>query len=86
MARGKPYSDVYLATLNALGIVSKNALAIEDTALSAVSAKRAGLKVVVTPGALTSDQDLWKADLVLTALGDASQSDPRLLNMMNGNE
>ena len=86
VARGKPYPDVYLAALNELGIESNNALAIEDTALSAMSAKRAGLKVVVTPGALTSDQDLWQADLVLSALGDGNQLDPRLLGMLNGIE
>ena len=84
VVRGKPFPDVYQAALVALGLNPQDALAIEDTALSAMSAKRAGISVVVTPGALTRDQDLWQADLVLNALADEQEIDVRLLEMLDG--
>ncbi len=83
VSRGKPFPDVYLAALSALRVGPSDALAIEDTALSAMSAKRAALNVVVTPGALTADQDLWQADLVLDALAIGQEIDPRLLKMLD---
>jgi beta-phosphoglucomutase-like phosphatase (HAD superfamily) len=82
VSAGKPRPDIYLAALNALSIGAHEALAIEDTALSATSAKRAGLKVVVAPGALTADQDVWQADLILTELANGDQIDPRLLDII----
>lgn len=82
VARGKPYPDVYQAALMALGIAPNEAIAIEDTALSAMSAKRAGLSVVVTPGALTLGQDLWQADLVLDALANDAGLDKRLMGLI----
>ncbi len=83
VVRGKPFPDVYLAALGALGVAPNEALAIEDTALSAMSAKRAGLTVVVTPGALTAHQDLWQADLVLDALASGQEIDARLMEILN---
>jgi beta-phosphoglucomutase-like phosphatase (HAD superfamily) len=84
VARGKPFPDVYLEVLVALGVDASEALAIEDTALSAMSAKRAGIDVVVTPGELTAGQDLWQADLVIDALGDGLRLNEDLLGMLAG--
>lgn len=81
--RGKPYPDVYEAALADLGLAPQDALAIEDTAISAMSAKRAGLKVIVTPGALTSGQDLWQADLVLSSLMSGQTIDARVLALLH---
>lgn len=83
VTRGKPFPDVYVAALGVLGTGPDEALAIEDTALSAMSAKRAGIDVIVTPGALTSDQDLWQADLVLDALASGPHINARLLEMLD---
>jgi HAD superfamily hydrolase (TIGR01509 family) len=83
VARGKPFPDVYLAALSILGLSPHQALAIEDTALSAMAAKRAGIDVVVTPGALTSGQDLWQADLVLDALANGPEINASLLEMLD---
>lgn len=82
--RGKPYPDAYLVALKALSAEPHEALAIEDTALSIMSAKRAGVTVVATPGLLTAEQDFWQADLVLTALADDGTLDPRLLAIVEG--
>lgn len=81
--KGKPYPNVYQAALSALSLDAYEALAIEDTALSAMSAKRAGMAVVVTPGALTGGQDLWQADLVLDALASKGELNPHLLSLIN---
>ena len=70
--QGKPAPDAFLAALKMLGVAPGDALAIEDTAISVMSAKRAGLSVVATPGELSVGQDLWQADLVLNDIADAS--------------
>jgi HAD superfamily hydrolase (TIGR01509 family) len=80
--RGKPAPDAYLAALKAIGVDARQALAIEDTANSVMSAKRAGIDVVATPGALTSGQDFWQADLVLDGLADGDGVDARILDML----
>ena len=80
---GKPAPDAFLGALDKLGVAAGDALAIEDTAISVMSAKRAGLVVVATPGELSVGQDLWQADLVLDAIADATGAiDPRLLALL----
>ena len=65
---GKPAPDAYEAALRKLSIAATDAIAIEDTATSVMSAKRAGLTVVATPGEITAGQDFWQADVVVTGL------------------
>ena len=80
---GKPAPDAYLATLKALGVSATDALAIEDTALSVMSAKRAGITTVATPGEISASQDFWQADLVITALaGEDGMLDPRVVALL----
>jgi beta-phosphoglucomutase-like phosphatase (HAD superfamily) len=67
---GKPAPEAYYTACRVLGVDAVDAVAVEDTALSIMSAKRAGLTVIATPGALTANQDFWQADLVVGALGD----------------
>jgi HAD superfamily hydrolase (TIGR01509 family) len=66
--RGKPAPDAYETALEKLAIAPTDALAIEDTATSVMSAKRAGLTVVATPGEITAGQDFWQADVVVPSL------------------
>ena len=81
---GKPAPDAYRAALAALGVAPEAALAIEDTAVSVMSAKRAGIVTIATPGDLSGGQDLWQADLVVDALADASGTlDPRVLALLD---
>ena len=70
VAHGKPAPDAYLAALTALGVVANDALAVEDTAVSLIAAKRAGIVTVATPGDITAGQDFWQADLIVAALAD----------------
>ncbi len=80
---GKPAPDIYLAALAALGVTAPDALAVEDTAASVMSAKRAGIDVIATPGAITAQQDFWQADLVLASLAGDSHIDARVLAMLD---
>lgn len=83
VARGKPAPDAYIHALAILGVEAKDALAIEDTASSLMSAKRAGIDVVATPGALSAGQDFWQADLVIGQLADpAGRLDPQLMALL----
>ena len=79
---GKPSPQAYLTALKALGVSPEDALAIEDTATSVMSAKRAGIDVVATPGELTAGQDFWQADLVIDKLAADGNVDPRVLAML----
>ena len=69
---GKPSPEAYLRALNHLNVAAQQALAIEDTAASVMSARRAGLQVIATPGELSAGQDFWQADLVCKQLADSS--------------
>lgn len=82
VASGKPSPDAYEYALEQLGIAASEALAIEDTANSVSAAKRAGVAVVVTPGTLTSGQDVGHADLVLESLEAGGDIDTRLVEML----
>ena len=82
VTEGKPSPEPYELALKELGIAAADALAIEDTATSVMSAKRAGIDTVATPGALTKDQDFWQADLVLDSLDDGSGVNTKLVDML----
>ena len=80
---GKPAPDAYLDTLGALAVAADAALAIEDTALSVMSAKRAGIVTVAVPGEISASQDFWQADLVVPALADdQGLIDQRILDLL----
>jgi HAD superfamily hydrolase (TIGR01509 family) len=70
VARKKPAPDIYNLALERLGLESNKAIAFEDSAIGARSAKAAGLFTVVTPSLWTIGQDFGDADLVLTSLAD----------------
>ena len=82
VARGKPAPDAYLNALERLGIDASEAIAIEDTEASVRAAKRAGLRVVATPGELSAGQDVSDADLALPALGEDDSVDHRVMAMI----
>jgi HAD superfamily hydrolase (TIGR01509 family) len=64
IAAVKPAPDAYLYCLSALGLAADEVIAIEDTPVSMASARAAGISVIATPGAMTSDQDFSDAALV----------------------
>ena len=56
MGAKKPAPDVFLLALARLGLSADTALAIEDSENGILSARAAGLAVVVTPSAYTRDE------------------------------
>ena len=61
----KPHPESYEIGLRKLGVDPEHAIAVEDTATSLESARRAGLRAICTPGALTDQQDFSAADQIL---------------------
>lgn len=83
VVRGKPWPEAYFTALNHLDASPEQALAIEDTAVSLMAAKRAGLQAVATPGDITSGQDFWQADLICDRLLNAQgHIDARVMAML----
>ena len=83
VVHGKPHPEAYLTALAHFGVGPDTALAIEDTAVSVMSAKRAGLLVVATPGDITAGQDFWQADLVAKSLlADDGALDARITALL----
>lgn len=68
IAAVKPAPDAYLHCLDALGLTADQVIAIEDTPVSMASALAAGIRVIATPGAMTSDQDFAGSALVVPDL------------------
>jgi HAD superfamily hydrolase (TIGR01509 family) len=73
----KPDPDLYLASLDCLGVVAAEAVAIEDSPNGVTAAKRAGLRCVAVPNRITAGLDLSEADLRLTSLAEMTL--PQLL-------
>jgi HAD superfamily hydrolase (TIGR01509 family) len=78
--RVKPEPDLYLASLDCLGVAAADAVAIEDSPNGAIAAKRAGLRCVAVPNDITAGLDLSQADLRLTSLADVTL--PQLLEKL----
>jgi HAD superfamily hydrolase (TIGR01509 family) len=68
--RTKPAPDLYLATLECLGVAPAEAIAVEDSGVGVQAAKAAGLFCVAVPSSLTSSHDFRRADLVLRSLAE----------------
>ncbi|WP_201742182.1 HAD family hydrolase [Mangrovicoccus ximenensis] len=68
VAEKKPAPDVYLLALSRLGLEPGQAVAFEDSRNGLLSARGAGLDVVVTPSAYTAGEDFAGAACVLSDL------------------
>ena len=64
----KPAPDLFLATLECLGVAPGDSVAIEDSPNGVLAAKAAGMFCVAVPNTITAGQDLSRADLVLPSL------------------
>lgn len=60
----KPHPETFHIIMDKLSLTADEVLAIEDTESSLMSPVQAGVRVVATPGALTSNQDYAKATAV----------------------
>lgn len=80
--RSKPDPAVYVAILEALGVASRYALALEDSPNGVLAAKRAGLLCVAVPNQMTRDMSFDGADHRLNSLADLPLS--QLLATLSG--
>jgi HAD superfamily hydrolase (TIGR01509 family) len=64
----KPAPDLYLETLRRLDVRAAEAVAFEDSYNGSLAAKRAGLRCVAVPHALTRSQDFSHCDLIVDSL------------------
>ncbi len=78
--RVKPEPELYLAALDALGVLPERAVALEDSPNGILAAKRAGLRCVAVPNELTRQLPLERADLRLDSLAEMSLT--RLLDVL----
>jgi HAD superfamily hydrolase (TIGR01509 family) len=76
----KPEPDLYIASLDCLGVAATEAVAIEDSPNGVTAAKRAGLRCVAVPNRITAGLDLSQADMRLTSLADVTL--PQLLERL----
>lgn len=66
--RKKPAPDVFQLALEQLGLPADACMAFEDSRNGVLSAKAAGLRVLVTPSAYTDQDDFHDADWVIPNL------------------
>ena len=66
----KPAPDIYLYSLDALGIPADEVVVIEDSANGLQAARAAGLRTVITVSSYTVAEDFSGAALVVSSLGD----------------
>ncbi len=84
VARGKPSPDAYEVALERTGADPASTLAIEDTAMSVLAARSAGLRVVAVPGELSGGQVVAGAELVVGSLGGDESIDRDVESLLFG--
>jgi HAD superfamily hydrolase (TIGR01509 family) len=70
VARTKPDPALYLMSLQALGVESHQAIALEDSPNGVLAAKRAGIFCVAVPNPVTRHLSLDLADLQISSLAE----------------
>jgi HAD superfamily hydrolase (TIGR01509 family) len=76
--RKKPHPQVYLQTLQRMGMAGNDCLAIEDSANGLQAALAAGLPTVITPNGFTAHHRFEGALRVVPDLGDTTVADLRI--------
>lgn len=71
----KPAPDIYLLTLDMLGLAAEDCVAIEDSRNGLLSSSSAGIPTIVTPGVYTSEQNFDEAAVVADNLSDVDFAD-----------
>ena len=68
VASKKPAPDVYIRTLEELGLPAANSLAVEDSRNGLLAARAAGIETIVTPSIYTRGESFDEAALVIQDL------------------
>lgn len=77
----KPDPALYRITVQALGVQPDEALALEDSSMGVLAARRAGLYCVAVPNNMTRRMNIEGADFYLDSLANLSLDD--LLDLVN---
>lgn len=72
--RIKPAPDIYLKTIKELKVKPEEIVVLEDSETGITAGKDAGLKVIAVPNLYTRNQDLSRADLIVSSLADIKWS------------
>lgn len=82
----KPAPDIYLLTLEKLGLNPDEVIVVEDSSNGLRAALAAGLKTVVTISSYTSQEDFTGASIVVSSLGDKNGEKAMNVNNPSGFE
>ncbi len=66
----KPDPEIYLKTLDVLGVSAKESIAFEDTNFGITAVKEAGIYGIAVPNGYTKNHDFSRADKVISSLSD----------------
>jgi HAD superfamily hydrolase (TIGR01509 family) len=73
VTKKKPDPEIYLLALKKTGFSANEALVIEDSENGVISGKEAQIKVLATVNEYTKNEDLSRADAVVTSLGNENE-------------
>lgn len=73
ISNGKPDPEIYLKTVDALGLAADECVVLEDSSNGALAGKRAGCYSLAVPNNHTLTQDFSFADYVADDLNDAAR-------------
>lgn len=72
VSKVKPDPEIYIRSIESLGIAPREAIAIEDSFNGSLAAKRAGLRCIVVPNAVTRQMPFNHVDGCFNSLNDIS--------------
>lgn len=73
VTKKKPDPEIYLLALQKTGLSGNEALVIEDSENGVIAGKEAGLKVLVTINEYTKNENLIRADAIVSSLGNENE-------------
>jgi HAD superfamily hydrolase (TIGR01509 family) len=74
VTRKKPDPEIYLMALQKSGFSANEVIVVEDSENGLIAGKEAGIKVLVTVNEYTKNENLSRADAVVTSFGDEMES------------
>jgi HAD superfamily hydrolase (TIGR01509 family) len=73
VTKKKPDPEIYLLALKKTGFSANEALVVEDSENGVIAGKEAHIKVLATVNEYTKNEDLSRADAVVTSLGNETE-------------
>jgi HAD superfamily hydrolase (TIGR01509 family) len=70
VSKKKPDPEIYLTAMNKAGLSPEECVVVEDSENGVTAGKAAGMHVVATTNFYTEKEDLSRADIVVSCLGD----------------